>query len=204
MAMKKEEIFKEIEKFWPLNGDIKQKLDNFVDLLLQHNQKYNLIGGSTTDDIWNRHILDSAQLIKFIPDTEIAVGDFGSGAGLPAIILSILGISEIHLIEKSYRKCEFLEIAKKISNNKIIIHQKLAQDINNLKFDVITSRAFAPLPKLLEITQPFLKQTSRAILPKGKNLQNELDIIKDQKKFDFKIYSSLTSKEGNILVINKF
>lgn len=199
MAIKKEETLKEIEKFYPLNSKIINKLEEFVNLLLYYNQKYNLIGKSTIDDVWNRHILDSAQLIKFIPDPNFKIGDFGSGAGLPAIILSILGIKEIHLIEKSFRKCEFLNEAKKISENKIIIHQKMAQEITNIKFDIITSRAFAPLDKLLPIIQPYFKENTIAILPKGKNIFDELKSVK--KKLHYEIHPSLTSNEGHILVI---
>ena len=113
-------------------------------------------------------------------------------------------VKEIHLIEKSFRKCEFLEIAQKISDNKIIIHQKMAENIKNIKFDIITSRAFAPLDKILKITKPFLKKNTIAILPKGKNIINELNLINNENKIQYKIHPSLTSKEGNILIINKF
>ena len=198
MAIKKEEIFEKIEKFLPLNDKIIYKLEKFVDLLILQNQKYNLIGKSTIDDIWNRHILDSIQLIKYIPNRDTKIGDFGSGAGLPAIILSIIGIKEIHLIEKSFRKCEFLQIAKEISENRIVIHQKMAQNVEPIKFDIITSRAFAPLNKLLEITQPFAKKDTIGIFPKGKNILNELDLIKE--KLDYELHQSLTSVEGNILI----
>ncbi len=201
MAIEKGGIFKKIKKFDSLNDDTIQKLEKFVDLLLIHNQKYNLIGKSTIDDIWNRHILDSAQLIKFITNKNLIIGDFGSGAGLPAIILSIMGVKEVHLIEKSFRKCEFLEIAKEISDNKIVIHQKMAEKLDPIKFDIITSRAFAPLDKLLKTTQPFAKKNTTYIFPKGKNLTNELKLIKN--KLDYKIYPSLTSLEGNILIINR-
>lgn len=200
MATEKEEIIKKIENFLPLTDDIVSKLEKFVDLLIEQNQKYNLIGKSTIEKIWSRHILDSAQLIKFIPDFNAKIGDFGSGAGLPAIILSILGVKEIHLIEKSYRKCEFLHLAKEISDNKIVIHQKMAQKIEPIKFDIITSRAFAPLNKLLEFTKPFSTSKTIGIFPKGKNITKELAQIKD--KLDYKIEKSLTSDEGNILIMN--
>ncbi len=204
MATKKEEIFLEINKFYELNDKTIAKLERFIDLLINYNQKYNLIGKSTIADVWNRHILDSVQLIKFITDRNSIIGDFGSGSGLPGIILSIIGVKEVHLIEKSFRKCEFLEIAQKISDNKIVIHQKMAEDIKNVKFDIITSRAFAPLDKILKITKPFLKKNTMAILPKGKNIINELNLINNENKIQYKIHPSLTSKEGNILIINKF
>ncbi len=201
MAIKKEEILQEIDKFLPLNNNIINKLEKFVNLLIEQNQKYNLIGKSTVDDIWNRHILDCAQLIKLIPNKDLKIGDFGSGAGLPAIILSILGAKEIHLIEKSFRKCEFLQLAQEISDNKVIIHQKMAQEIDSsIKFDIITSRAFAPLNKLLEITKPFAKEDTVRIFLKGKNVLKELEQIREN--MSYQIVKSLTSEEGNILIIN--
>jgi len=204
MATKKEEIFAQINKFHQIDNNIIEKLEEFVKILLNYNQKYNLIGKSTIDDIWQRHILDSAQLIKFIKDKNLILGDFGSGSGLPAIILSILGVKNVHLIEKSFRKCEFLEIARKTSENNITIHQKKAEEIHGVKFDIITSRAFAPLDKIIKTTQPFLKKDTMAILPKGKNIVNELQLIKKYNKINYEIQPSLTSKEGNILIINNF
>lgn len=204
MATKKTVVLNKISEFYHLDDVVVDKLDEFVDAVIKYNQNYNLIGKSTIADIWNRHILDSAQLIKFIDNKNIKLGDFGSGAGFPALVLSILGIKEIHLIEKSFRKCQFLSEVKNISDNKIIIHQKLASDVEPIKFDLATSRALAPLDKLLKITQPFLGKDSKAIFPKGKNLLNELNLIKDKNNFDYKIYPSLTSDEGNILVINNF
>lgn len=198
MAIKKEAIFGEIEKFWTLNNDIINRLEKFVDLLILHNQKYNLIGKSTIEDVWSRHILDSAQLIKFIPDTNVKIGDFGSGAGLPAIVLSILGVKEIHLIEKSFRKCEFLQIAKEISPNKIVIHQKMVEKMEPIKFDVITSRAFAPVDKLLDFTKKFARENTLGIFPKGKNILKELELIKD--KLNYELFQSITSPEGKILI----
>ena len=204
MATKKTAVLNKISEFYHLDDVVVGKLDEFVNTVIKFNQNYNLIGKSTIADIWNRHILDSAQLIKFIDNKSIKLGDFGSGAGFPALILSILGIKEIHLIEKSFRKCQFLSEVKNISDNKIIIHQKLASQVEAIQFDVVTSRALAPLDKLLKITQPFLGKNSKAIFPKGKNLLNELNLIKDKNNFDYKIYPSLTSDEGNILVINNF
>lgn len=202
MAIKKEWVLQEIEKFHPLDLATINKLDLFVENLINYNEKFNLIGKSTIEDIWNRHILDSAQLIKFIDDKNLTIGDFGSGAGLPAIILSILGVKEIHLIEKSFRKCQFLQEVKNISQNKVIIHNKMAQEIKNIQFDIITSRAFAPLDKLLQITKPFCHKNTKLIFPKGKNIMSE--ISQSKMKLGFSIYESLTSKEGKILVIPKY
>lgn len=192
----------QIKNFHPISDDQIKKLEEFVSLLLKHNLEYNLIGKSTIDDIWHRHILDSAQLIQYISDKNLVVGDFGSGAGFPAIVLSILGVKEIHLVEKSFRKCEFLEIAAKISPNKIVIHQKKAEEIKGLKIDIATSRAFAPLNDLIKVVKPFLKENSYGIFPKGKSFEKEISLAKKDNKFKYAAHKSLTSDESRILIIN--
>jgi 16S rRNA (guanine527-N7)-methyltransferase len=192
----------EIKKFHPISDSEIAHLESFVKLLLNYNQEYNLIGKSTVEDIWHRHILDSAQLIKFIENKNLIVGDFGSGAGFPAIVLSILGIKEIHLIEKSFRKCQFLELAKKISPNKIIIHQKKVEEIKGINFDIITSRAFAPLDKLLAVTKPFSKPSCYGLFLKGKSFEKEIVLAKKAGNFYHAAHPSLTSEDGKILIIN--
>ncbi len=192
----------EIKKFHPISDAEIKNLESFVEMLLKYNQEYNLIGKSTIDDIWHRHILDSAQLLKYIDNKNSVVGDFGSGAGFPAIVLSILGVKEIHLIEKSFRKCEFLKLATAASPNKIVIHQKKVEEIKNLTFDITTSRAFAPLNDLLTFVKPFLKKDSYGIFLKGKSFENEINLAKKHNKFHHTAHPSLTSSESRVLVIN--
>lgn len=193
---------RQIEKFYPISDEQIKKLESFISILISYNQEYNLIGKSTIDDIWHRHILDSAQLLQYIDNKDLPIVDFGSGAGFPAIVLSILGVKEIHLVEKSFRKCEFLKLAAKISSNKIVIHQKKVEEIKNLKFGVVVSRAFAPLNKLLAFVKPFLNQTSYCIFLKGKSVQMEIMVAKKENTFKYASFPSLTSEDGKVLVIN--
>jgi 16S rRNA (guanine527-N7)-methyltransferase len=192
----------EIKKFHQISEKEVKNLQIFVDLLLKFNQQFNLIGKSTIDDIWNRHILDSAQLLKFIKNKDSVIGDFGAGAGFPGIVLSILGVKEVHLIEKSYRKCEFLNLAKKTSPNNIVIHQRKVEEIKGLKFDILASRAFAPLNELFNFVKPFLKDSSQGIFLKGKNFQKEIDEAKKNHQFECESHPSLTSDESKILLIS--
>lgn len=192
----------QIKKFYPISQIEIEKLQSFLAMLLQYNKQYNLIGESTVQDVWQRHILDSAQLLQYIENKNLVVGDFGSGAGFPAIVLSILGVKEIHLIEKSFRKCEFLQLAAKVSDNKIIIHQKKVEEIRGLTFDIATSRAFAPLDKLIATVKPFLKPNGYGIFLKGKNFENEINLAKKHNKFHHTAHPSLTSQESKVLVVN--
>lgn len=203
IEQKKNSCFFEIKKFYDLNNSQEQMLEEFVELLLNRNQNFNFIGNSTISDIWNRHILDCAQLLKYLEDDNLKFGDFGSGAGLPGIILSILGLKEIHLIEKSFRKCEFLREAKLISNHKIFVQNSKLEDLKNLEFDCIISRALAPLPKLLDYSSKFLTKEGFCLFLKGKNLQSEIIESKKDFNFEYELYPSITSQESNIIRLKK-
>lgn len=196
---KKQNTITQIKKFHNLDTVQIKALEDFILLLLQETNKYNLIGKSTIDDIWNRHILDSAQLLQCIADKNIKMADFGSGAGFPGVVLSLLGIKETHLVEKSFRKCEFLRKAKLISQQRIFVHQAKLEEMSDHKFDVITSRALASLDKLLAYSKKFLKNDGYALFLKGKNLDQELEIAKTQFSFSYEFFPSLTSSESRII-----
>lgn len=187
-----------------MTKDQEKDLKEYVDLLLQWNQKMNLIGRSTVEDVWNRHILDCGQLINCLKTEEIEgckCADFGSGAGLPGVVLSILGIKNITLIEKSPLKCKFLKEAIKISKNKIDVINDNIFEIKNLKFDIIFSRALSNLNSLLTMVKPFLKDNSKCYFLKGKKINEELTEAKKHFSFEYKLMESATSQEGRIVEI---
>ncbi len=187
-----------------INLEQEIKLNRYIELLLNWNQDMNLIGKSTEIDIWNRHILDSAQLMNFLTENDLRYSscvDIGTGAGLPGIVLSILGIKNMTLIEKSPLKCNFLKEAKKISENNIEIINDNIDNVNN-KFDIIFSRALADLSKLLEYSAKLLKENGKCIFLKGKKLEEEINKAKKIYNFSYKIEKSLTSDEGGIISIS--
>lgn len=199
---KKTAVLSEIQKFIELSPAQIEALEKFVELLLQENDRYNLIGKSTIDDVWNRHILDSAQIMRFISNNNLKIADFGCGAGFPGIVISILGMKEVHLIEKSFRKCEFLRKAKLISSNRVFIHQAKLEELPSRPFDVITSRALASLDKLLAYSKKFLQNDGYTLFLKGKNLDQELELAKKQFQFSYELFPSLTSQESRIIKIS--
>jgi 16S rRNA (guanine527-N7)-methyltransferase len=201
--IKKAAAFNEIKKFCELDNLQIKNLEDFVLLLLQENQNFNFIGNSTIEDIWNRHILDCAQLLRFIENKNAKFADLGSGAGFPGIILSILGLREIHLIEKAFRKCEFLRRAKLFSQKRIFIHQTKLEELATIEFDCITSRALAPLDQLLTYSKKFLKKDGYCLFLKGKNLEKEIELAKKTFQFEYQLHPSLTSSESNIIKISK-
>ena len=202
-TQQKEKIFEEINNFFMLNSEQKKCLEDYVSKLLKENENFNFIGKSTIDQTWHRHILDCAQLIQFIKNPQKKFADLGSGAGLPGMILSILGLKEIHLVEKSFRKADFLRKIKNISPNRVFVHQAKLEELENINFDCIMSRALAPLDKLLEYCKKFLKDDGYCLFLKGKNLPLEISQAKQKFSFEFELFPSLTSKESNIIRINK-
>lgn len=203
ITQQKEKVFAEINNFFVLNLEQKKSLEDYVSKLLDENGKYNFIGKSTIDQIWHRHIFDCAQLIQYIKNPQKKFADLGSGAGLPGVVLSLLGLKEIHLIEKSFRKADFLRKIKNISPNRIFVQQAKLEELENINFDCIMSRALAPLDKLLEYCQKFLKEDGYCLFLKGKNLPLEISQAKQKFSFEFELFPSLTSKESNIIRINK-
>lgn len=187
-----------------INGEQQKRLENYVKLLLEWNNKINLIGKSTINDLWNRHIVDSAQLIKFLNEEELKnckCADFGTGAGFPGIVLSILGVKNMTLIEKSIRKCNFLREAVKFSSNKINILNKNISDVKTKKFDIIFSRALASLDELLFMVRPFIKNNTKCIFLKGKKIEEELAETKKHHNFEYELFDSETSGDGKIIII---
>lgn len=178
------------------------KLEEYIKLLLEYNQKFNLIGKNTEIDIKIRHIIDSAQLMEYI-DIDDIIYDFGSGAGLPGIILSLLGVREVHLVESDSRKANFLNIASKISENKVIIHNSRIEKMIINQDSVILARALAPLDKLLNYLIKFTKNCNKFILPKGRSFNLEIEQAMRLFEFEYNIMPSKTSQESGIIIINK-
>jgi len=201
IELQKKSVFEQIRKFCHLTPSQEKNFEEFVVALLLENQKFNFIGKSTIDSLWERHILDSAQLMPLIKDKNAKFADLGSGAGFPGMVLSILGVREMHLVEKSFRKADFLRRVKSCSQNRVFVHQANLEELSDIKFDCIVSRALAPLPKLLEYSQKFLEKDGYCLFLKGKNLQSEIVTAKTNFQFEYELYPSLTSSESNIIKI---
>lgn len=179
--------------------DVYNKLKIYEKLLLMWQPHLNLISGSTLDTIWDRHFIDSAQLFDLIPDKDSSICDLGSGAGFPGAILAIMGCKNITLIERDHKKCSFLRSVSRETMGGFEVFEGDVKDFSH-KADVITSRALAPLGKLLDLSKPLLKSSSVCLFLKGEKADLELQEI-DQKITVSKI-PSLTSKGGVILKLS--
>lgn len=177
-------------------------LYNYVDLLKSENQSLNLIGSSTEEIIWERHIIDSMQLMNFIDNKDSILFDVGSGAGLPGVILSIAGLKHVYLVESKKKKISFLQKASCLSPNKITIVHDRIENVEPVENIIFTCRAFAPLTKIFTLCEQHLEKAKLIILPKGENYMDEIKSAKKQWNFNFSEHKTVTSDKSKILLIN--
>ena len=176
-----------------------QRLKRYVELLLKWQRAINLIGPNTAQDIWCRHILDSGQLMAHLPTTSGPVVDIGSGAGLPGMVLAIMGVPDVHLIDSDSRKCVFLHEASRVTGAAVQIHNSRVETMEIAPAAIVTARAVAPLKRLIELTQSVSKQNTVFFFFKGKDVKNELTEIKRNWNMSLDVIPSYSSTEGVIL-----
>ena len=183
------------------------KLQGYVDLLLKWNKTYNLIGRSTEQEVWERHILDSAQLVPHVAGAKTLL-DFGCGAGLPSVVLAILTNAKITACERIQKKTDFIkEVRRQLSleGNLTVCAQDVREFLDEgTRFEVITARAVAPLVDLVEWTDGLLDKQAedpRYTFLKGAELQQELDALKDKYNMTAETFSSITSSTGEIITL---
>ena len=182
------------------------ELKKYEALVVEWNNKFNLISKSSVQYIWNRHILDSLQLCQFIKNTDKVMFDFGSGAGFPAIVLSIVSKQlfpdlKIYLIESISKKAMFLNVVKDSLNLNIEVINDRIENIKTKNVDLISSRAMASLDKLMDYSKPFCCKNTRLVFPKGEKYQEEIDVTLKKWLFDVDIIQSITDDSGKILYI---
>lgn len=180
----------------------RETLKEYEMLLKKWNQKINLVSRSTLDDFEQRHLMDSVQITQYIDSKQDKIIDLGSGAGLPGMVLAIMGYEDITLIESDARKAAFLlQASRLIKNSKPpqILNQRIEQ-ITDISCDIVTSRAFADLSKIFDYTRNFIVK-KKYLLHKGENYQQEIDAASKSWLFSVKIHDSLTLPKAKILEI---
>ena len=176
-------------------------LDRYVALILEENEHQNLISKSTVEEVWGRHILDSAQLVRFAPQPDSSWLDIGSGAGLPGLVVALLTEGPVSLVEPRKLRADFLRRTAKALGlaDRVTVNAAKVERIAG-KFDVITARAVASLDALLRISQHLSTDKSVWVFPKGKSAQSELDEARRTWQGEFRLEPSETSDEAAILV----
>ena len=179
-------------------------IDNYIQKLKKSNQTHNLVGSSTIDVAWDRHVNDSLQLSEFISKKSASIIDLGTGAGLPGIILHIFGHTNILLIDSKMKKIKFI---KEFAHENGFVIKTICtrvEKIKNQKFDFIVCRAFAPLIKLLDYSRFFTKKNTSLLFLKGRSVMKEIEDAKKYFSFEHSLYPSKSKGNGFVLKIKKF
>ena len=189
------------------NHDKLQKIELFVNEVLSYNKKYNLISKNSEKDIWHRHVLDSAQLIKYIDSKKFnSLSDLGTGAGFPGIMLSIfysdIFTFHVKLYEKSKVKINFIRsVIEKLGLKNTSIYENDYQSYI-LDTDYVISRAFKKLPEILRISRETVKKPHKLIVMMGKSAQEELNKASKDSINKYKLVTSITSSDSKILLLD--
>lgn len=180
-------------------------LDSYRSYLADWNQRMNLVGPATLDVYWNRHAWDSAQLLPLAPEAE-TWADLGTGAGLPGIVLAILGKGRpsfhVHLVESMAKRCRFLTEVVTALDLPATVHNKRAEDLA-LPVDIVTARACAPLSRLLGYGRPYLQRGAQALFLKGRDVAAELDEAGKIWDFDADVLPSASDARGRIVRVRR-
>lgn len=183
------------------------RLEAYRELMVKWAKQINLVGPATLTHFWERHVLDCAQLLPIVGNSARSFVDFGSGAGLPGLIIARLLADtsktfQVHLVEASAKRCGFLREAVRTLGVHVTIHQTKIETLAPFKVDVVTARAFAPLYKLLGYAHPWTELGSRVFFFKGEEVQSEIDQASTNWSFQSRINPSITDSRGCIIEID--
>lgn len=191
----------------PVSRETQQRLETFVALLLQWQQKTNLISPATIPNLWTRHVADSLQLIDLAPNAKFWV-DFGAGGGFPAIpvacALAERPGAQVHLVESNGKKAAFLREAIRATGVPAVVHQKRIEDCGDSfgdKVDVVSARALAPLKILCDQAFPLIARGAVGLFPKGQDVAAELTEAAKYWRIEAETVPSRTSPEGCIVMV---
>ena len=183
----------------PVSRETLARLEAYAELLTRWSARINLIGRDTIADLWRRHILDSAQLRAFVPDRARNMIDLGSGAGLPGLVLAIIGVPGVELLEADSRKCAFLREAARITEALVTLRPCRIEAVSPHPVDFVTARACAPLDRLLGLAQPFLAPDSECLFLKGERVGEELTLARKRWTMTQSLHQSRSDPRGVVL-----
>ena len=200
--MQQLEVISILKKDLNFNDRSIEKLKKFVELILNENKNHNLIAKSTESSIWDRHILDSAQLVKFIDFKLNSLADLGSGAGFPGLIIEIFNKNKdfhVKLYEKSPVKRQFLSKVIKELNLSAEVYGDVRDEV--LDADIIVCRAFKKLEQVIQVSREIAKKPHKLMILKGQNAQEEINKTLKIKKYSYKLVNSITNAKSKIILM---
>ena len=181
-------------------------LNRFRRLLGEWNEKMNLVGPATLEVFWNRHAWDSAQLLQLAPAEALAWADLGAGAGLPGLVLAILGKGRpgfhVHLVESMAKRCRFLsEVVTALDLPATVVHER-AENLS-LAVDIVTARACAPLHRLLGYARPYLTAGAQGLFLKGQDVVSDMTEAARYWEYEADVVPSLSDPGGRIVRVKR-
>ena len=203
--MQELEVIKILQEELKFTDQSIDKLKMLETELLIANKKHNFIAKSTEDSIWSRHILDSAQLVKYINFKQGSISDLGSGAGFPGLVLAIFNQNfnfHVKLYEKSPVKRDFLDQMIDKLQIKAELYPNVFDGI--IESEYIVSRAFKKLDKIIQVSREMIKRPHKLIILKGQNAQEEANKAFKSYKYSYKLKESMTDKKSKIIVADIF
>ena len=179
-----------------------EQLKIFADLVIKENKNYNLIAKSTESSIWDRHVLDSAQLVKYIDFKNSSLADLGSGAGFPGLVIEIFNKNKnfhVKLYEKSPVKRQFLNmVIEKLNLNAQVLGDVRYEVLDS---DIIVCRAFKKLDQVIQVSREIAKKPHKLMILKGQNAQDEINKTFKTKKYSYKLINSITDMKSKIILM---
>ncbi len=200
--MQQLEVISILKKDLNFNERSIEKLKKFVELVLNENKNHNLIAKSTESSIWHRHILDSAQLVKFIDFKLASLADLGSGAGFPGLVIEIFNKNKdfhVKLFEKSPVKKQFLSKVIKELDLCAEVYGDVRDEV--LDADIIVCRAFKKLERVIQVSREIAKRPHKLMILKGQNAQDEINKTLKTKKYSYKLVNSMTNDRSKIILM---
>lgn len=181
------------------------RLKAYVSLLTDWNARHNLVSKNSLEDVWKRHVWDSAQLMRFVPESANNLVDLGSGAGFPGLVLAAIlrdrPAFKTVLYESIGKKCDFLRAAAERMQLAVEVRNARMEEARPELFDLVTARACAPLARLLTYARPFQGPKTVNLFLKGQNVEAELTEARTSWKLNAVRHASLTDPSGVILEI---
>jgi 16S rRNA (guanine527-N7)-methyltransferase len=183
----------------PVSRETFEKLERYVALLREESRRQNLVSAATLDQVWDRHILDSAQIVRFEPYPVASWADIGSGAGLPGIVIACLVEGRVTLVEPRRLRADFLHRVAESLQLRVEVRCAKVERVEG-SFEVITARAVTNLAKMLQISAHLSTRKTIWALPKGKNALAELSDARRSWQGEFRVERSVTDADSYIVV----
>lgn len=185
-----------------------RRLGLIVELLRKWQKTINLVAPATLSEVWSRHIADSLQLINHVAADSTRWVDLGSGGGFPGLVvaaaLSERPGADVHLVESDTRKSAFLREVARVAELPVTVHAQRIEQVAQMLApgtEVVSARALAPLPKLLELAEPFLAAGALGVFPKGRDAERELTEARKGWTLDCDLRASVSDREARVLLV---